>query len=300
MSYQEFILKVQENVQKMMGEKYEVRLEDVVMQNQENADALSIVPNGQGVKISPIFYLEDYYNSQEEMQNPDLCSQAIVEKYLSLEQTAQSMKDTVVQEVWDWQKIKMKVYPILISQSMNQGLLGKLVWRPMLDLAICYVIRIKLDQTGSSMIKVTDFFLKEWGITEEELHIQAMQNLKEDGYSLVSLEQMCEKLMHGTEVNAVDQMNETDAFIMTNEQQCYGAAGLLDQEFMKRITNKTSCYIIPSSVHELLLLPLDMAQSSDELNQVVSVVNDTEVQLSDRLSDHVYYYDADKEEIRVA
>ena len=36
------------------------------------------------------------------------------------------------------------------------------------------------------------------------------------------------------------------------------------------------------------------------LNQVVSVVNDTEVQLSDRLSDHVYYYDADKEEVRVA
>ena len=60
-----------------------------------------------------------------------------------------------------------------------------------------------------------------------------------------------------------------------------------------------SLYIIPSSIHELLIYPDFGDVSPAELSGYVKEVNRTQVQPQDRLSDHIYYYDRQTDEIRI-
>ena len=56
-------------------------------------------------------------------------------------------------------------------------------------------------------------------------------------------------------------------------------------------------YIIPSSLHELLIYPDFEEASPEELSSFVKEVNRTQVHPHDRLSDHVYYYSRQTDEI---
>ena len=56
-------------------------------------------------------------------------------------------------------------------------------------------------------------------------------------------------------------------------------------------------YILPSSVHELLVIPRDAGMEISELEKMVCEVNATQVSVEERLSDHVYAYDSQTHEI---
>ena len=49
-------------------------------------------------------------------------------------------------------------------------------------------------------------------------------------------------------------------------------------------------YILPSSTHEVLLLPESRAPSKEELDQRIQEVNREALEPEDYLSDHAYYY----------
>ena len=84
--------------------------------------------------------------------------------------------------------------------------------------------------------------------------------------------------------------------IMTNKQNYYGAVNVLYQDVLKIVAEKLNAnlYILPSSVHEVLIVPESSNTSAEELYQMVCNVNRTEVSVDDFLTDNVYYYNREK------
>ena len=58
--------------------------------------------------------------------------------------------------------------------------------------------------------------------------------------------------------------------------------------------------LLPSSIHEWILLPDDGQFSVAEMKQLVNEVNREVLSAKDYLSDRVYYYDRKKNEVRIA
>ena len=54
---------------------------------------------------------------------------------------------------------------------------------------------------------------------------------------------------------------------------------------------KENFYILPSSVHEMIILPESGALLKEELNAVIQEINGSQVNAEEYLSDHAYYYD---------
>lgn len=50
-------------------------------------------------------------------------------------------------------------------------------------------------------------------------------------------------------------------------------------------------YILPSSIHEILIVPGNGEENAGELGEMVRDVNRTEVRREEVLSDHIYEYD---------
>ena len=58
--------------------------------------------------------------------------------------------------------------------------------------------------------------------------------------------------------------------------------------------------ILPSSIHEVLLIPHSNHISYEELAETVFTINQEEVPQEDRLSNHIYYYSRSKNHLSVA
>ena len=89
-------------------------------------------------------------------------------------------------------------------------------------------------------------------------------------------------------------------YALLNKKGFFGATGILDKKILASFAWEMDkdLYILPSSIHEVLLYP-DLGQTDmEELDQIVREVNVTQVSISERLADHVYYYDRLLDEIR--
>ncbi len=91
-------------------------------------------------------------------------------------------------------------------------------------------------------------------------------------------------------------------YVLTNAEKMNGANSILDPKTMEDISEKVGgdFYILPSSLHEVIILPDSPDMDKDVLEQMVRDINAGEVAPEDRLSDHVYMYDSVEKEIVLA
>jgi hypothetical protein len=90
--------------------------------------------------------------------------------------------------------------------------------------------------------------------------------------------------------------------VISNQHGFFGAASIMYKDVLYEISCKlkSDFYILPSSVHECLITPVYLFDNPYELMEVVKAVNKESVKLTERLSNHVYYYDRSTRVITVS
>lgn len=85
---------------------------------------------------------------------------------------------------------------------------------------------------------------------------------------------------------------ETSLYLLTNQDKCLGANCIFYPGQAERIGEmlEADFYVLPSSIHECLLLAADQANGAKLLQKMVEEINRTQVEPQEVLSDHVYYY----------
>ena len=81
-------------------------------------------------------------------------------------------------------------------------------------------------------------------------------------------------------------------YVLTNQHKLNGSVCILYQNVLRDFANRLACdfYILPSSIHEVLLIPAANQISYQELSDMVQDVNSSQLSREEILSDHVYYY----------
>ena len=225
-------------------------------------------------------------------QTPDLtnCSTETMEKLTALtEERYKSIpQDKVIDESnyrllsrlkSDFEDIKDKLFIRICGVGINEEDLSILANTKINNLAITYNVLIdKLtDNPPIKSIKITNELLDKYGVSKEELHKAAIQN--------------SEKIFPAKYYKTNDLIPFN---ILTNEIGYLGAAALFYPNQMKKIAASLggNYFVLPSSIHEVLVLPDYGNLNYMELEQMVKVVNKTTVDRKDQLSNNVYYYDS--------
>ena len=136
-----------------------------------------------------------------------------------------------------------------------------------------------------------------WGIREEQLYQAALeQNMKKYPFIIADAGQFLFKTEPVPE-QFPEEMKENRFYYLTNSNIVNGAATILYPDILKTIGDKFqgNYFILPSSIHEVLLLKNDGETNVEELQSTVRSVNDESVPEGDILSDHVYAYDRENE-----
>ena len=313
MTLEEFAKIVIEKIKDFLPDRYvdsDVRLQDITKNNDTKLKAVTItVPNS---NISPTIYLNSMYEQyqrgkpMEEILNQIAAIQAEHDKDIAVDVSA----------ITDYEKVQGKVAARLVNAENNQELLSQ---RPHIlvgdDLAVTYCIMLGENDNGSMSVPITNQLMENYGVTVGELHEAATQNMDElTPASFKSMNEVMAEMMLpsiiaecGGDREQAEQMLEAmmppmedgKMYVLTNEQKTNGAAVILNDKVMDQISEKVGgeFYILPSSVHELLIVPRDAGMEVPELEKMVCEVNATQVSVEERLSDHVYAYDAQTHEI---
>lgn len=95
----------------------------------------------------------------------------------------------------------------------------------------------------------------------------------------------------GIEPEMMPAPDEAGMFVATCNNGVNGAGCIFYPEFMDQAAEKLQgdFFVLPSSVHEVILLPDNGQMDFHELEAMVRQINETEVAPQDRLSDSVYH-----------
>lgn len=188
----------------------------------------------------------------------------------------------------------------LISQDKNQIILNKVPHILFFDFAITFhrLICMKEDNIITSCVTLEE--CKEWNLTEQELFQISLRNMPNLLPSkLHTMEEMILGLMdqefseYTREDSVLLQRKEGHTYpmyVLTNSLGIHGAAsilypGLLD-ECYKMFSSEF--FILPSSVHELILVPFTEDLKQENLRAMVLEVNESHIAEEDFLSNTIY------------
>jgi hypothetical protein len=142
------------------------------------------------------------------------------------------------------------------------------------------------DDKNQANILIYNEHLSMWGITEDELYHTARKNTQR-----LLPSQMIS--MRSLIPDAPDDL-DVSLYILSNQYRTNGATVILYDGLLSRIAERfqKDLVILPSSIHETLLLPVDSLDSADmeRYAQMIQEVNETQLADEEILSDHAYYY----------
>lgn len=293
MDYRTFVEKMREQVQEHLGKDYEVQITTNLKLNGTEKTGLSISRTQEPSQVVPVIYLEECF--ERYLQEGKFVE--YVEEICIVYKRQKKNEEKIMAELGSienmnhWEKVQNKVYPMLVSAKENEDLKGKYFYQEYLDFLILYVIRV--TEVGIGSIKITKQMVKSWKVSEYEIHHQAVENLKTDGYRVRSLNSVVKENLLGITEDAEEEIEEAEPmYVLTNQIKYFGAAGIfLCAEMFQKIVGKQNFYILPSSVHELILIKDTDGYDMETLSTMVRNVNEEQVTEDERLSNHAYYYD---------
>ena len=196
----------------------------------------------------------------------------------------------------DYRAVKDMLTVEVVGKDQNAEMLQSVPHQEMEDLAAVYRIDLGETENGNATVLITNEMLRNYGLTPDQLHQDALDAAQHTmKYSIRSMDEV---LMGMAQSMGIEQdqpvMFSSPLYVATTERDTFGAGVLAVPSFFEDAAEKLdgNFYVLPSSVHEILLLPDRFSPEPQLLKEMVQDVNANEVDPKDRLSDNVYHYDA--------
>lgn len=201
--------------------------------------------------------------------------------------------DIDVDVLKDYGLVKQHLTIQMVGAESNADKLTSLPHQMMEDMAAVYRISFGDISGGRASVVVTNQMLDSYGITQEQLHQDAIVAVqKQDPLSIKNMDEIMFEMTDGF-MGSMDNP-QSPMWVATNESRFNGAAVIAYPEFMDLAAKQLegNFYILPSSTHELLLIPESFGMKAQELKAMVTQVNASEVRPEEKLTDNVYHFDS--------
>ena len=235
-----------------------------------------------------------------------------------------------MEDFMNYSYIKNKIAYKVINYDMNREMLKTVPHLHILDLAIVFNIVIEEDAYNSVTAMIKKEHLDMWQVSKKEIEEVALTNtpelmppvimrmedllaemiindismqwddedeqeqwdfVKEDcAYGGHPKEKVSEYVRE--EIEKMKYDDKIDMYVLTNEKRINGAGTMFYDGLLKKFADKIEkdLIIIPSSVHEVILIPKDNEISDEEINEMIGEVNENELETVEILSNHMYLY----------
>lgn len=303
MEFSSFTMFVREEVEKRTEDCYKVRLDDVRKNNGVVLRGLTVTQDDSN--ISPTIYLNSYY---EEYIKGRATLVNVVNDVMDTYRRNKVNQSVDMRYFLNYESVKERVIYKLVNTEKNKELLEDVPHIEFLDLSIIFQCLVAQEDLGRASILIHNVHLKLWEVSVDTLYQAAKENTQRlQEYEIKGITEVLRDIMCAEEVENIADEDCISAFsgsvpmyVLSNKNRVEGAACMLYPNLIRDFAEsiQSSFYIIPSSIHELLLLPTEHLEESQEIKHMIREINDTQVSVEEVLSYSLYLYDKEEQRIR--
>lgn len=299
MNYVDFCSKVEKAVGEVYGDDAKVYVTEVTKNN--GLILKGLVIQKKESRISPTIYLEQFYGMYED----GTTFGEIVSRVIKCDRAYEGRKINA-DMFSDFDQVRDRIVYKIVNRQMNSELLTSVPYIEWNDLAIVFCFLVDGGCDGYATILVRNEHIALWGTDADELYDLASHNtpdLMSD--ELSSLDNIIREILHSRNEAENEEYSELFGdnapclYVLSNEKRVFGATSMLYSGHIKKLADSfdSDLYILPSSIHEVILLPDTCACDVDYMKTMVREINETQVDIEDRLSDNIYHFDRHTDEI---
>lgn len=326
MNFSMFTEAVIKGLQEKLGEDFKISSNRVKKNN--GIELTGIIVEEKNCNTSPAIYIDDFYENYQK----GVSLEEIIEALYRIFYRTRFTESVDLSNFITYERAKEQIAFKVINYEKNRELLRDVPYKVFCNLAIVFYYTVQEPPFyGKASILIRNSHLHNWGIAFDELYEKAMVNTpamfppqienieavmlemldkgmkKENGKQSMVPESTSEfagdKWVDGLIRNLLEDIkNDADRipmFVLSNKQKLLGAACMFYPNVLKAFAEEKNCdlYILPSSIHEVILLPATGENSKEDLYEMVAEINRTQVEDCEILADAVYFYKKNLDEI---
>lgn len=292
MRLEKFMKTVQDRVQDVAGADACVQVQEVRKNNNVVLHGMSILRKGQNV--SPTIYLDSFYEMMEEGTDVE----CIVKKILEVYVRGLPRGNVDMEFFKDFASVRDRIVYRLVNREKNRDLLCEIPHVEFLDLAVCFCYSYEHPEIGEGMILIHNTHMEMWETCHRELMRLAERNTPRLMPAwLCSMDQALKGVLDEEALLQLKQMQKETGkymYVLSNDRRCQGAAAILYPGMLARAAQQLggSFYILPSSIHEVILFRDESQSGGEQLHEMIEDINRNQLREEEVLSDYAYRYDA--------
>lgn len=295
MDRNEFYKYIQDNVKNYLPPAYEnarVELIETVKANDIKWIGISIkMPEEQ---MNPVIYLHTAYDQYRDGKDLDRCVRDVAECRIK---RGMPNRTYDISQLADYDAFKDRLRVEICDPELNQERLDDLVHEIHGDYASLYYVDMpELD--GS--IAVTNRLLTTWNVSKEQLHADAIAADKKrepvfckmSDFMVYQFTRMKPRNLLQEKEYTVPSNLIIPMYYLTNIQNSKGASLIFHEDIMEKIGDilQSDYYVLPSSLHEMIIIPYNSNMPLKEMVRMVHEINEGHVVPEAHLSDKIQFY----------
>ena len=296
---QEFVDYIKDHIREYLPPEYQdavISTNKVTKNNDRALTGFTILQ--QGEQTAPTIYLEKFAEQLEKGQSLD----SVMRQIAGIQTTYKNQVPMDVSILESYETVRPMLSIQMCDPEMNRAYLKDKPHISCGDLAAFYRIQIASDYEGTASVAITENLMQIWGITKDQLHKDAVQaESARNPVCFYDMNDVMSEIMFSEEpdnlFNREEPLNSgaTPMYVLTNQNKINGAGVLVQDGVLEKVGGLigSNFYVLPSSIHEVLIVPDNGNLQMKELEDMVREVNSTQVAPEELLSDKVQYYDCE-------
>lgn len=298
-----FVKKVCNAVEQALGGEYSVECREVRKNNGVLLHGLTILPKHRN--LSPTIYLDCFWEAYE----AGMPFASVIRRILAIYREDMPREDIDMKFFQRFGGVKDRICYRLINREENAELLEEIPHIEFLDLAVCFYYAYQSKMLGEGNILIDNSHMEMWRTSTSELLELAQVNTPRLYPCLcLSMQEILHEVMGQEERGGGTEFRDFRGIdipmsVLSNAKRIHGAVCMLYPKVLEKLAAewRENFYILPSSIHEVILLKEAEAgpEAEGALKRMIVEINRTQVAPEEVLSDHLYCYDFNEKKVRI-
>lgn len=293
MEFKEFVNKLEQDLKEALQEiapGAEMRQNAVEKLQDGSYNGISITPADSNIGMN--LNADHLY---EQLQDGKSYEGVLAMAVTQVERGIAERPEINVADIMNYENAKHMLCFDVVGTERNKEMLENVPHTDVENMSMVYRLQVNRSDEGSATILITNAMMEQMGVTKDQLHADALENAPEIRPArLQTMAEVLSELM-GMPPEIMPEGMAPPLYVASNDTKVQGAAVMFYPDFLDQAAKDLGgdVFILPSSVHEVLLLPDDGSTRVADLREMVMSINASEVSPADQLTDSVYHYDVE-------
>lgn len=296
MEYKDFLCATIFRLTKFFGDKADIDIYESLKNN--GSIRKGIIIKEKDNNIGPVIYMDEFYERFNKGVPLEIITNDVIRFYNKIICPYNWKCD----EIMNFECIKDKLAVKLINYTKNKEYLKSYPNIRYLDLSVIFYVVLEIKKEGIATVVISYDQMDKWGISKRELFDLAVKNsCRILPAKFSSMQDTLKELMYDNEEDISGEITgeEDVMYVLTNDYKNCGAACIIYNGVLDMIGDilKRNFFIIPSSIHEVIIVPATENVNPMKLDEIINDINGTLVPEEEFLGNHCYIYDRITKEV---